>query len=71
MTILNVLFGILAVLTWAAVIADLAVVRQFRSQRRVRRTTRRIWRNHPDARPRRTNERAHTSSSIDAAREDQ
>lgn len=71
MTTLNVVFGILAALTWAAVIADLPAVRRFRAKRRVRRTTRRIWRKHPDARPRRTNEREHAPSSIDAAREDQ
>ncbi|SFS90794.1 hypothetical protein [Saccharopolyspora flava] len=51
MTTFYVLFGLLVVMPWAAVVADLRFVRQWRLVHRARRTTRWIWARHPEARP--------------------
>ncbi|RRO17039.1 hypothetical protein EIL87_12250 [Saccharopolyspora rhizosphaerae] len=51
-----ILFGVLVVMPWSAVIADLPLVRQWWATRRARRTTRQIWARHPEARPTCTNE---------------
>ncbi|WP_406690717.1 hypothetical protein REH65_00280 [Saccharopolyspora sp. ID03-671] len=59
-----VLFAILVVLPWAAVIADLSLVRQRRATRRARRTTRQIWARHPEARPSCTNEHLPAPESL-------
>lgn len=51
-----IMFGAVVVMPWAAVIADLPLVRTWWLSRRARRTTRRIWERHPEARPPKANE---------------
>lgn len=49
MTTFYVLFGLLVVMPWAAVIIDLPLVRHWWLVRRARRTTRRILERSPEA----------------------
>lgn len=46
-----IMFGAMVAMPWAAVIADLSLVRNWWLTRRARRTTRQIWERHPETRP--------------------